>query len=201
MTEPPTPERAALLARLRLIAAGRSEPATPPEPEIPDDPSTEPNALSPAGLESIQRRVLDRLAGRAHSRQELARALAQRGCPEPAVTVVLDRLAAVGLIDDLAFARAWVEQRRQRKGLSLVQLGRELRAKGVSADIVEQVLEQSPESDQTVALELARSRLSRWSGLERPVWERRLAGLLSRRGFSPALVRQVVFQLRDETVE
>jgi regulatory protein len=117
------------------------------------------------------------------------------------VTVVLDRLAAVGLIDDLAFARAWVEQRRQRKGLSLVQLGRELRAKGVSADIVEQVLEQSPESDQTVALELARSRLSRWSGLERPVWERRLAGLLSRRGFSPALVRQVVFQLRDETVE
>jgi regulatory protein len=149
-------------------------------------------------LERVRHLALDRLTGRSHSRGELTRWLLGRGCPEPAVTAVLDRLAAVGLIDDVAFARDWVDQRRLRKGLSRVQLTRELSAKGVSAEIVEQTLGERAESDQAVALELARARLSRLAGLERPVWERRLAGLLARRGFSPAVVRGVVFQLGQE---
>jgi regulatory protein len=172
-----------------------------PAAQSKEPAAADPEQPSATDLELVRRLALDRLARRAHSRHELAQGLARRGCPEAAVTVVLDRLAAVGLIDDLAFARAWVEQRRQRKGLSLLQLSRELSAKGVSAEIVAQALEQSPQLDQDIALAVGRSRLGRLAGLERSVWERRLAGQLSRRGFSPAVVRQVVFQLRDETAD
>ena len=58
------------------------------------------------------------------TRAQLAAALRKRGIPDDAADAVLDRFADVGLIDDAAVARAWVESRHYSRGLA----GRALRA-------------------------------------------------------------------------
>ena len=52
------------------------------------------------------------------TRTQLAAALRRRGIPADAAEAVLARFTDVGLIDDAAFARAWVESRHHSRGLS-----------------------------------------------------------------------------------
>ena len=56
------------------------------------------------------------------------------------VPLVLERLAEHGHIDDERFARLWVENRNVRKGVSAKKLRMELMEKGISSQIIEDVL-------------------------------------------------------------
>ncbi len=62
------------------------------------------------------------------TRVQLAEALKKRGVPDEAADAVLGRFTDVGLIDDAAFARAWVESRHHGQGLSARALSAELPA-------------------------------------------------------------------------
>ena len=91
--------------------------ATPPPPVAPpvDGEAEGPDA----DAESVARTILlDQLTGRARSRRELADKLAQNNVPEELATSLLDRFEEVGLVDDAAFARAWVEGRHASRGLA-----------------------------------------------------------------------------------
>ena len=59
---------------------------------------------------------LRQLAVRPRTRAELAGALAKRGISEEVSAQVLDRYDEVGIIDDAAFARAWVTSRHAGRG-------------------------------------------------------------------------------------
>src|SRR5262249_55594586 len=71
------------------------------------------------------------LAIRPRTRTELSGALRQRGIPADVAAEVLDRYDEVGIIDDRAFARAWVTSRHYGRGLARKALAGELRRKGV----------------------------------------------------------------------
>ena len=58
------------------------------------------------------------LTARARTRAELAGQLAKRGYPQEISERVLDRLTAVGLVDDTDYAEQWVRSRRARSGKS-----------------------------------------------------------------------------------
>lgn len=62
---------------------------------------------------------------------------------------VFDRLAQKGYIDDHKFARFWVENRSIRKGMSQRKLISELKLKGISADIIDHVINESNRDDST----------------------------------------------------
>ena len=82
--------------------------------------------------ESVARGIcLRALTGAPKTRKQLADLLAKRDVPEDAAEAVLDRFTEVGLIDDAAFARAWVSSRQAGRGLARRALSAELRAKGV----------------------------------------------------------------------
>src|SRR3954464_5459336 len=87
--------------------------------------------LGPAAdPESVARKILlDQLTGRARSRSDLAAKLAQRDVPADVATRLLDRFEEVGLVDDAAFAREWVAQRQEGRGLARRALAQELRRK------------------------------------------------------------------------
>jgi len=81
----------------------------------PTDPATDPDA----DPESVARTILLRqLTDRSRSRAELATALRKKQVPDDVATRLLDRFTEVGLIDDEAFARSWVESRQRSKGLA-----------------------------------------------------------------------------------
>lgn len=142
--------------------------------------------------------VLRKLTGQSRSRHELNQALKAKQVPESVADQVLDRMEEVGLIDDAAFARDWVESRQQRRQLSRRALRHELQTKGVDREQIENALATVDGDDELVAaLALAERKLRGMSGLTREVQYRRLAGALARRGFSGGVTGQVMSQVLD----
>lgn len=147
-----------------------------------------------ADPEAVARKILlDTLTGQARTRQELADKLAKRGVPDELASALLDRFTEVGLIDDAAFARQWVESRHRSRGLAPRALKQELRRKGVTDDDASEALEQIDDDDQRAAARaLVDKKLRSMRGLEPQVATRRLAGLLARKGYAPGLAFAVV---------
>jgi regulatory protein len=153
-----------------------------------------------ADPEAVARRILlDALTGQARSRQELADKLGAKGVPEQLAHDLLDRFTEVGLIDDAAYARQWVESRHRSRGLAPRALAQELRRKGVGDEEAKAALEQIDEDDQRVAARaLVDKKLRSMRGLDRQVATRRLAGLLARKGYSAGLAFSVVREALDD---
>lgn len=142
--------------------------------------------------------VLRKLAAQARTRHELATALSAREVPEDVAEAVLDRMEAVGLVDDEAFARDWVESRQQRRHLSRSALRRELQTKGIDRDQIDEAVAGVETDDEVgAALALAQKKFRSLQGLERNVQYRRLAGALARRGFSAGVTATVLSQVLD----
>lgn len=141
--------------------------------------------------------LLDQLTGRARSRAELSDKLAARDVPDDVADRLLDRFTEVGLVDDEAFARAWVESRQSGKGLARRALASELRRKGIDDELARGVLaEVDPAVEEESARILVRRRLRSMAGLDDATRTRRLVGLLARKGYGAGLAYAVV---RDET--
>ncbi|MFJ5234346.1 regulatory protein RecX [Kitasatospora sp. NPDC088391] len=138
------------------------------------------------------------LTGAAKSRKQLADALRRKEIPDEVAEQVLSRLEEVGLIDDAAFAEAWVESRHAVRGLSRRALAQELRTKGIGGETAEQALLQVDADDESAAARaLVERKLRSTSGLDRDVRTRRLVGVLARRGYSEGLAYRVVREALD----
>lgn len=104
------------------------------------------------------------LAGRARSRQEVARKLESCGYMEQTVTTVLSKLEKERLVNDEAFAQAWVAA-RIRRGLGTSRLMRELRQKGVPRQTAEQACAgMDPDDRGDEAAKTALKLLKRYAG-------------------------------------
>ena len=78
-------------------------------------------------------------------------------------------------------------------------LAQELAQKGVAPELIDEALAgQEPGDDLEVALALARRKAGSLAGLDRQVRYRRLCGVLQRRGFSGAVISDVVRQVLGE---
>lgn len=62
-------------------------------------------------------------------------------------TRVFDRLVEKGYVNDESFARYWIENRSQTKGISRRKLQLELRAKGIDSGIIDRLLTETLRSD------------------------------------------------------
>ena len=150
-----------------------------------------------ADPESVARTILlDQLTGRARSRRELADKLRQRGVPDEIATRLLDRFEELGLVDDAAFAQAWVGGRHTAKGLAPRALAQELRRKGVDDEVAREALDQlGGEEQEATARALVRKKLRSLARFDEATQTRRLVGMLARKGYPPGLAFRIV---RDE---
>ena len=158
----------------------------------PEDPPADPEAVARAIC-------LRALTGAPKTRQQLADLLAKRDVPEDAATAVLDRFTEVGLIDDAAFARAWVNSRQAGRGLARRALSAELRAKGVDPETAAEAVEAVDDEDERVAARrLVERRAGSMHRLDRATATRRLMGMLARKGYNGGLAAAVVREVLDE---
>jgi regulatory protein len=171
----------------------------------PDDDPLNPDAVpgSPedelGDPESVARNIcLRALTGAPKTRHQLADLLATKGVPQEAAEAVLDRFTEVGLIDDAAYARAWVSSRQAGRGLARRALSAELRAKGVEPEVAAEAVQQVDDEDERAAARrLVERRLRGMRRLDRAVASRRLVGMLSRKGYSGGLAAAVVREALD----
>ncbi|MBB4946575.1 regulatory protein [Kitasatospora gansuensis] len=179
--------------RTELAPLPSEQPAEPPEPKR--RPKRERRAAAAPTDPAAQARdiCLRLLTGTAKTRKQLADALRKKEIPDEVAAEVLDRYEEVGLIDDGAFAAAWVESRHAVRGLGRRALAQELRQRGVAGELVERALEQvDSEDEEEAARELVRRKLRTVRALDPQVRTRRLVGMLARRGYSEGLAFRAV---------
>lgn len=153
-------------------------------------------------VEQARNICLRLLTGTPRTRKQLADALRKREIPDEAAEEVLARFEDVGLIDDAAFAGAWVESRHHGRGLARRALVRELRTKGVDSAVIDEAVGQlDPDQEEEMARELVARKLRSTRGLDRDKRLRRLAGMLARKGYGEGMALRVVRQALEEEGE
>jgi regulatory protein len=150
---------------------------------------------APAGdPETLARDIcLRQLTAGPRTRAQLAEVLSRRQVPADAAERVLERLVEVGLVDDVAFAEAWVRSRHAGRGLARRALRHELRHRGVPGELVDTAVEElEPEQELATARTLVARRLLATRGLPPATRARRLAGVLARKGYPAGVAARVV---------
>jgi regulatory protein len=141
--------------------------------------------------EAVYQKALHYLSFRQRSSAEVRQNLTKRNISEELIEETLNRLQSAGLVDDQAFARAWVENRNTFQPRSRSALRVELRRKGLSDETIQTVLNDQVD-EEALAFEAARKYARRLAKLDRPSFNRKLSGFLARRGFSYTILSPVV---------
>ena len=134
--------------------------------------------------------ALHYLSYRPRSEAEIRERLKRRGFDEGSVETTIAKLKAQGLVDDLAFAQFWKDNRQSFSPRSQRLTRSELRQKGVASDIIEQVVAQVSDEDSAYRAALAKAR--RLSRADYQSFRRRLGDYLKRRGFGYGVIKHTV---------
>ena len=141
------------------------------------------------------------LEARPRSTSEIRERLRRKDFAGETIEAAIERLAALGMIDDAAFARAWVENRQASRPRGVGALRDELRRKGIDRALAEAVL-----SDEALiggedqhALSIARGALHKYANApDRAAFQRRMGGYLQRRGFGFDTIGPILDTLWNE---
>ena len=153
----------------------------------------------------VRQAALHLLSYRPRAEQELRRRLRSKGFPHALVEWCLRLLEEQGLIDDHAFASAYVRSRIRLRPRGRFRLAQELRQKGVSAEVAEQAIDQAFSNEEPSEQDWARAAARSWLARQGPTLTESLAGtdpfkererarrrlhaFLSRRGFGSDVIR------------
>jgi len=137
------------------------------------------------------------LTYRARSEREVRQRFQQRGAAPDLADAVVERLRHGGLIDDEAFAEAWVDSRRRAAPRGDRLLKQELARKGVARATIDAALGGDADA-QALARQAAAKKARALASEPEPVFVRRLTDFLLRRGFEYETVAGVVRELAAE---
>lgn len=150
------------------------------------------------------------LGTRPRTRWELERRLRRAAASDDVISATLDRLAAMGYVDDIAFARWWADQRDRHAPRGRRMVEAELRQHGVPRDILESLRGEEPAEPALDVEALPASEAERaQAALERHLKGRpmpaddkarqRIGAFLMRRGFDPETVRATLRRAAAES--
>jgi regulatory protein len=149
--------------------------------------------------EVAYQRALKFLEYRPRTEEEIRRNLKKHDVPEEIIAATVERLQRANLINDLRFAKNWVENRSDRRPRGRRALAFELRQKGVNRQAIDRALEDVDEERLAYRAALKQSR--KLIKLEQQEFRRKLYGYLSRRGFSYEVSAPVVSQVWEQIHE
>ena len=140
-------------------------------------------------------RALNFLSYRPRSQAEVRRNLRRKGVDDDAIEAVIERLTRARLLNDLEFARYWVENRVEFNPRGARALRHELGEKGVAASIITRALEDFDE--EASARKVAETGARRLAHLEPRDFRRKFKGYMARRGFSYAVIEPLMAEMSE----
>ncbi len=152
------------------------------------------------------------LGSRPRTRWELERRLRRGGADDGVIGPTLERLSAMGYLDDAEFARWWTEQRDRHAPRGRRMLEAELRQRGVPREVIQAhreagVGERAPEDEALPGTDEERARIAlerhlrgRPMPTDRPALQR-LGMYLVNRGFDSETARSTIRSLAAERDE
>ncbi len=151
------------------------------------------------GKDSLQRclnAALRLIAYRPRSEKEVRQRLQRHGFDGEYLEKSIAKLKEQGLIDDIAFARFWKENRETFSPRSRRMTKLELKRKGLSNDIIEQVIGEIDEGES--AYRAAAKRATRLSKIDYQDFRKRLGDYLGRRGFNYSIINEITERIWQE---
>jgi regulatory protein len=130
-----------------------------------------------AGLDKAYGNALRYVAMRPRSEWELQQYFRRKQIDDEAASQIIERLRGLDLLNDLAFARSWVANRRLLKNTSKRRLILELKQKRVADDTIRQVLDEDQTDERTQLRALIEKKRSRYPD------DQKLMQYLARQGF------------------
>ena len=109
------------------------------------------------------------------------------------IDALVETLKKKGMVNDLEFAKAWVEaRRRKQKGIRAIKA--ELFQKGIGKEIIEEVVsrQSSVVSEEELARQALEKKMIIWKNLSALEFKKKAFEFLIRKGFEYDLVKEVV---------
>lgn len=136
------------------------------------------------------------LSYRPRSESEIRERLQRRGFNGDSIEAVIAKLKEQGLVDDMAFAQFWKDNRQSFSPRSRWLTRLELRQKGVADDIIDQVVDAVDDADSAYRAALSKARNLPISDYQS--FRRRLVEYLKRRGFGYEVINQTIGRMWQE---
>lgn len=155
-------------------------------------------------IEDGFQKALKYISYKPRTKFEVVKKLKENDLDESIISIVMEMLVEKGYVNDLHYAKNWVENRSVYKPRSKKLITFELKNKQISEEIISEVTgEMMPE--EKLAILAAEKYARRLSGYDKEIFFRRLSGYLIRRGFSFSTVKTAVQtiwdNLRQQTYE
>jgi regulatory protein len=139
------------------------------------------------------------LAYRPRSQAELKERLAWRGFDADSIEATIASLKEQKLVDDLAFARFWTENRQFFSPRSRWLVSRELKQKGVANEVIERVV--ADINDEENAYQAALTKARKLPASDYEGFRRQLGEYLKRRGFGYGVIKKTLERVWEEVRE
>lgn len=137
----------------------------------------------------LYQRALEKALMRPHSEREmrdyLCKKIYEKKLDKEYIDRIIGRLIEKKYLSDFEFAKWYVENRFVKKGVSLKRLRMELMKKGVAAEIIDEVLDNSERNDEEEILKIIAKKRAKYT-------DEKLIGYLCRQGFPYQLVNELV---------
>lgn len=164
------------------------------------EPARTPEAVAEVQDEETERLTrkttaltIRQLARRGMSRWELEQLLTKREIDPEVFAPELDRLEAMGVIDDASLAATLAFTQHSRKGLGRSAIELDLKRRHIAPELIEEALADIADEDELErATELAVKRIGQLSSYDDETTRRRLHGFLARKGYGSSVVRQAM---------
>lgn len=110
------------------------------------------------------------------------------------VDSVIEVLKKKGMVNDLEFAKAWIEARRKSKQKGIRAIKAELFQKGIDKEIIEEVTSDNSQelSEEQLAKQALEKKMKPWKNLETQAFKKKAFEFLMRKGFEYEVVREVI---------
>ncbi len=145
------------------------------------------------------------LSSRPRTQKEIEERLRQKGFDENIISRAVEEIKNYGFINDIEYARSFVFDRFRSKTLGKFALKQALLAKGVSNEVVEQVLleRENVVDEFEIALDLANQKLkqiktSKKKKRDKSEQKRKIYEFLARRGFDWAVINSVIRKIFND---
>ena len=116
------------------------------------------------------------------------------GPSEATIELIIKKLKDYKFLDDLEFAKMWVAERSLLKLKPLRVIKFELKQKGITEEIIEQVLSDSKEEEKDLekAKKIIDKKISKYKGLEKQKIREKLGRFLASRGFDYDTIKKAI---------
>lgn len=113
------------------------------------------------------------------------------------IDALVETLKKKGLINDLEFAKAWVEARRNSKKKGIRAIKAELFQKGIDKEIIEDVIRQqvAGNSEEDLARQALEKKMKAWKNLSPLEHNKKAYEFLARKGFEYEVIKKTIENL------